>query len=218
LQERRFRRVGGTQELEADVRFIAATNRHLEEMVKTGAFREDFFFRINVISVRLPALRERVEDVPILAEQFVRRFAERMGRPVRGIAMDAMRLLIAYRWPGNVRELENVMERGVALEQSAELTVESLPPHLSESSSGSPSAVEVLPAAGFNLETHLQQIAETGRRGASEGRGPARHHLPAVPLPGQEVPAEVVPKPVSYRRASDIGRHYKLHSGPPYEV
>ena len=158
LQERRFRRVGGTQELEADVRFIAATNRNLEEMVRTGAFREDFFFRINVISVRLPALRERVEDVPILAEQFVRRFAERMGRPVRGIALDAMRLLIAYRWPGNVRELENVMERGVALEQSAELTVESLPPHLSEASGGGTHAVEAIPASGFNLETHLQQI------------------------------------------------------------
>ena len=83
LQERRFRRVGGTQELEADVRFIAATNRNLEEMVRTGSFREDFFFRINVISVRLPALRERAEDIPILAEQFVQRFSERMGRPVR---------------------------------------------------------------------------------------------------------------------------------------
>ena len=158
LQERRFRRVGGTQELEADVRFIAATNRNLEEMVRTTAFREDFFFRINVISVRLPALRERAEDIPILAEQFVRRFAERMGRPVRGIAAEAMRLLMAYRWPGNVRELENVMERGVALEQSAELTVESLPPHLSEASGGGTHAVEAIPASGFNLETHLQQI------------------------------------------------------------
>ena len=158
LQERRFRRVGGTQELEADVRFIAATNRNLEEMVRTNAFREDFFFRINVISVRLPALRERAEDIPILAEQFVGRFAERMGRPVRGIAVDAMRLLVAYRWPGNVRELENVMERGVALEQSAELTVESLPPHLSEASGGGSHAVEAIPASGFNLETHLQQI------------------------------------------------------------
>ncbi len=158
LQERRFRRVGGTQELEADVRFIAATNRNLEEMVRSNAFREDFFFRINVISVRLPALRERAEDIPILAEQFVRRFAERMGRPVRGIAAEAMRLLMAYRWPGNVRELENVMERGVALEQSAELTVESLPPHLSEASGGGTHAVEAIPASGFNLETHLQQI------------------------------------------------------------
>ncbi len=158
LQERRFRRVGGTQELEADVRFIAATNRNLDEMVRTNAFREDFFFRINVISVRLPALRERAEDIPILAEQFVGRFAERMGRPVRGIAAEAMRLLMAYRWPGNVRELENVMERGVALEQSAELTVESLPPHLSEASGGGAHAVEAIPASGFNLETHLQQI------------------------------------------------------------
>jgi two-component system response regulator PilR (NtrC family) len=159
LQERRFRRVGGTQELEADVRFIAATNRNLEEMVRAGTFREDFFFRINVISVRLPALRERAEDVPILAEQFVHRFAERMARPVRSISAETMRLLMAYRWPGNVRELENVMERGVALEQSAELTAESLPPHLREAPGGGGShAVEAIPASGFNLETHLQQI------------------------------------------------------------
>ena len=158
LQERRFRRVGGTQELEADVRFIAATNRNLEEMVKNSTFREDFFFRINVISVRLPALRERAEDIPILAKQFVRRFADRMNRPVRSISDDTMRLLTAYRWPGNVRELENVMERGVALEQSAELTADSLPPHLRESSGGSSQVVEAIPASGFNLETHLQQI------------------------------------------------------------
>ncbi|MGD9905820.1 MAG: sigma-54-dependent transcriptional regulator [Vicinamibacterales bacterium] len=160
LQERRFRRVGGTQELEADVRFIAATNRNLEEMVRSGTFREDFFFRINVISVQLPALRERAEDIPILAEQFLQRFAERMGRPVRGIGGDTMRLLMAYRWPGNVRELENVMERGVALEQSAELTPESLPPHLRETpaAAGGPAAVEAIPPTGFNLEAHLQQI------------------------------------------------------------
>jgi two-component system, NtrC family, response regulator PilR len=159
LQERRFRRVGGTQELEADVRFIAATNRNLEEMVRTGRFREDFFFRINVISVRLPALRERAEDIPILAEQFVQRFSDRMGRPVRAISAETMRLLSAYRWPGNVRELENVIERGVALEQAAELSADCLPPHLRQmpGSSGAP-AVDAIPAAGFNLETHLQQI------------------------------------------------------------
>jgi two-component system response regulator PilR (NtrC family) len=158
LQERRFRRVGGTQELEADVRFIAATNRNLEEMVRTASFREDFFFRINVISVRLPALRERAEDIPILAEQFVHRFAERMGRPVQAINADTMCLLMAYRWPGNVRELENVMERGVALEQSAELCADSLPPHLREAPPGGAAPIEAIPAAGFNLEAHLQQI------------------------------------------------------------
>jgi transcriptional regulator with PAS, ATPase and Fis domain len=161
LQERKFRRVGGTQELEADVRFIAATNRNLEEMVRAGSFREDFFFRINVISVRLPALRERAEDIPILAEQFLRRFAERMGRPVQGIAAETMRLLLGYRWPGNVRELENVMERGVALEQTAELSPDSLPPHLMDQAGATPAtaaALEAIPAAGFNLETHLQQI------------------------------------------------------------
>jgi two-component system response regulator PilR (NtrC family) len=160
LQERRFRRVGGTQELEADVRFIAATNRNLEEMVRTGTFREDFFFRINVISVRLPALRERAEDIPILAEQFLHRFADRMGRHVQSITAETVQRLIVYRWPGNVRELENVMERGVALEQTAELTPESLPPHIADGTSAASgsAAVENLPASGFNLEAHLQQI------------------------------------------------------------
>ncbi len=130
-------------------------------MVRTGAFREDFFFRINVISVRLPALRERAEDIPILAEQFLRRFAERMGRHVQAIAPETMRLLVSYRWPGNVRELENVMERGVALEQTGEMMPDSLPPHLAEGLSGGASAapaVDAIPGAGFNLETHLQQI------------------------------------------------------------
>ena len=160
LQERRFRRVGGTQELEADVRFIAATNRNLEEMVRTGSFREDFFFRINVISVRLPALRERAEDIPILAEQFVQRFAGADGPSgARDFRRRRCGCSSAYRWPGNVRELENVIERGVALEQSAELSADCLPPHLRETpgSSGAP-AVDAIPAAGFNLETHLQQI------------------------------------------------------------
>ncbi|MEZ5292142.1 MAG: sigma-54 dependent transcriptional regulator [Vicinamibacterales bacterium] len=158
LQERRFRRVGGTQELEADVRFIAATNRNLEEMVRNGGFREDFFFRINVISVRLPALRERVDDIPILAEQFLHRFSDRMGRPVRSISADTMRLLAGYRWPGNVRELENVMERGVALEQSAVLTPDSLPPHLAEPSRPAVPAMDEAIPETFNLEEYLQQI------------------------------------------------------------
>jgi len=141
-------------------RFDAAPYRNLGEKVKTGDFREGFFFRINGISVRLPALRERAADIPILAEQFLRRFAERMGRPVQTIAPETMRLLVSYRWPGNVRELENVMERGVALEQTAELLPDSLPPHLADAPAGSSGAapVDSIPAAGFNLETHLQQI------------------------------------------------------------
>ena len=165
LQERRFRRVGGTQELEADVRFIAATNRNLDEMVRQGSFREDFYFRINVISIRLPALRERPEDIGELAEHFLGRFSTRMGRPMRGISDKARERLLAYHWPGNVRELENVIERSVALESAGELTPESLPPHLLEPqepalAAGGPAAggATSLPDAGFNLEEHLQQI------------------------------------------------------------
>ena len=200
LQERRFRRVGGTQELEADVRFIAATNRNLEEMVRTGHFREDFFFRINVISVRLPALRERAEDIPILAEQFVQRFAERMNRPVRAISDETMRLLMAYRWPGNVRELENVMERGVALEQSAALCADSLPPHLREAPPSWRGADRGHPGGGLqprgapaaDRADAPRARLEAGRGRAGQGRRFARDHVPAVPLPGQEIPAQVV--------------------------
>jgi two-component system response regulator PilR (NtrC family) len=162
LQERRFRRVGGTQEVEANVRFIAATNRNLDEMVRQGSFREDFYFRINVISIRLPALRERPDDIEELAEHFLVRFAARMGRPMRGISPDARELLLAYHWPGNVRELENVIERGVALESAGELTPDCLPPHLLEPQAPAAGAAGLgaggIPDAGFNLEEHLQEI------------------------------------------------------------
>ncbi len=127
LQERRFRRLGGTDEVEADIRIIAATNRDLAKMVAEGTFREDLFYRINVIPVRLPALRERAEDIPLLAEHFVGRFAAQMGKPITGVSGAAMACLQAYAWPGNIRELENALERAVALERSPSILVESLP-------------------------------------------------------------------------------------------
>lgn len=171
LQERRVRRVGGTQETAVDVRFIAATNRHLEDMVRQGTFREDLYFRINVVGIRLPALRERPEDVEELAAHFLARFAARMGRVMTGIAPEARERLRAYRWPGNVRELENVIERGVALEQGTELSLASLPPALvvpgdtagaEARAAGTPpqgvgpSRVSIAP--GFDLEAHLQDV------------------------------------------------------------
>lgn len=113
LQERRFYRVGGTEEVQVDVRIIAATNKNLAQEVQQGRFREDLYYRLNVIEIRLPALRERREDVPLLAEHFVHRISSELGRDVHGIAPAALRVLIAHDWPGNVRELENVIERAI---------------------------------------------------------------------------------------------------------
>lgn len=113
LQERRFYRVGGTQEVEVDVRVIAATNKDLSEEVKQGRFREDLYYRLNVIEIRIPPLRERREDIPLLAEHFVQRISSELNKEISGLTGAALKLLIAYDWPGNVRELENVIERAI---------------------------------------------------------------------------------------------------------
>jgi two-component system, NtrC family, response regulator PilR len=172
LQERKYRRLGGTEEVEADIRVIAATNRDLAKMVSDGTFREDLFYRINVIPIRLPALRERVEDIPLLAEHFVGRFASQMGKTVTGISGAALACLKAYAWPGNIRELENAMERAVALERTPSILVDSLPEQLRGGTSGVPAtaaAAESFPDNGFDLEQHVQHlereyIAEALRR------------------------------------------------------
>jgi two-component system, NtrC family, response regulator PilR len=127
LQERRFRRVGGTEEVQVDIRVIAATNQDLQKMVAESRFREDLYYRINVIHVHLPALRERREDVPLLAEHFLAKYSEGIEKPVRSISHDALEALSAHDWPGNVRELENAIERAVALEQTQVVLRESLP-------------------------------------------------------------------------------------------
>jgi DNA-binding NtrC family response regulator len=122
LQERRFYRVGGAEEVSVDVRVIAATNKNLEEKVQQGAFRDDLFYRLNVIEIRIPPLRERREDIPLLAEHFVERIASELGKDISGISADALKLLINYDWPGNVRELENVIERAIVTSRNGTLT------------------------------------------------------------------------------------------------
>jgi two-component system, NtrC family, response regulator PilR len=188
LQERKFRRVGGTEEVDADIRIIAATNRDLGRMVAEGQFREDLFYRINVIPVRLPSLRERVGDVPLLADHFVGKFAEQMKKAISGISRPALDCLQAHAWPGNVRELENAIERAVALERSAMILPESLPEALrggaasvplpasapmptatAAPAAAPPPASQQLPDKGFDLEQHVQHlereyIAEALRR------------------------------------------------------
>src|SRR4029077_5102757 len=116
LQERRFRRGGGLEEMQAEFRGIAATNQDLARAVAEGRFREDLFYRINVIPIVLPPLRDRREDIPLLADHFLAKYAEQMQKPVTNISRPAMDLLMRHDWPGNIRELENVLERAVALE------------------------------------------------------------------------------------------------------
>src|SRR6202022_4448981 len=128
LQERRFRRVGGLEELQADIRVIAATNQDLAKLIADGRFREDLYYRINVIPIALPPLRERREDIPLLAEHFLAKYNGQMEKTITGVSRQAMQLLTAHDWPGNIRELENVLERAVALEATPMILVESLPP------------------------------------------------------------------------------------------
>jgi two-component system response regulator PilR (NtrC family) len=127
LQERRLRPLGGTSEIPVDVRVIAATNRDLHAGIRDGIFREDLYYRIAVITIHLPALRERAEDIRILAEFFLRNYAEKSGKKITGISPEAMRRLESYNWPGNVRQLENAIESAVALETESEIQPERLP-------------------------------------------------------------------------------------------
>src|ERR1022692_3973794 len=127
LQDRRFMHLGGIQEIQVDVRIIAATNIDLRHMVREGRFREDLFYRLNVITVELPPLRQRKEDIPLLVEFFLKKYAEENGRPAPRITPEALRPLMAYSWPGNVRELENVIERAVVLSSGPEISMDLLP-------------------------------------------------------------------------------------------
>ena len=169
LQERKFRRVGGTDEITANIRIIAATNRDLQQRVKEGKFREDLFYRINVIPVGLPPLRDRREDIPLLAEHFVPKLSEQMGKTIRGVSKDSLDCMQRYHWPGNVRELENVIERAIALEQTPMILPDSLPGHIagngdrrgelaSAAANETPAADGVLPDTEFDLEQHVQEI------------------------------------------------------------
>jgi two-component system, NtrC family, response regulator PilR len=160
LQERRFRRVGGLEEVTADIRVVAATNQDLDKAVAEGRFREDLFYRINVIPIALPPLRERREDIPLLAEHFLAKYAEQMEKAIAGVSREAMDLLMHHDWPGNIRELENAIERAVALEGTPAILPDSLPATIrGESPRGATApAVEPLPESGFDLEAHVQGI------------------------------------------------------------
>jgi two-component system response regulator PilR (NtrC family) len=160
LQERKVRRVGGTEEIDADIRIIAATNRDLARSVSEGAFREDLYYRINVIPIHLPPLRERREDITPLAEHFVAKYRDQMGKAVTGLTPEALQWLEAAEWPGNVRQLENVIERAVALERSPLIQVTSLPSEQGPKAPGkngtAASDPAALPENGLDLPRHLE--------------------------------------------------------------
>ncbi len=163
LQEGRVRPLGSTEEVPVDVRVISATNKHLEKEIAEGRFREDLYYRISVIPIHLPPLRERREDIPLLVRSFLERFRRTMEKPVEGVDPEAMRLLEAYDWPGNVRELENTIERCVALESSANISAAVLPEKITGTarSSASPEAGgngrPRVPPEGLDLHTLLRE-------------------------------------------------------------
>jgi transcriptional regulator with GAF, ATPase, and Fis domain len=153
LQEHEFERLGGTRTLRVDVRLIAATNRNLQTMVANGQFREDLYYRLNVVSIEMPALRERKEDIQQLAMFFLRRFAGELKKRVDGLGMDAQKLLMRYNWPGNIRELENAIERAVLLTEGPQLSsIDLALGELSTQSSGDASPVVKIPPTGIALE------------------------------------------------------------------
>jgi len=159
LQDREFKRVGGTEDIKVDVRIISATNKDLEEAVREKRFREDLFYRLNVIQIKLPPLRERREDIPLLSNHFLKKYSEELNKNISAISPDALRILLNYEYPGNVRELQNIVERAVALETSQELSAENLSSYLDEQlpSKKKYSDLEI-PNEGIDLERMVEEL------------------------------------------------------------
>ncbi|HTU33555.1 MAG TPA: sigma-54 dependent transcriptional regulator [Candidatus Acidoferrum sp.] len=188
LQEGKVRPVGSTEESDVDVRVIAATNKNLEEEIAAERFREDLYYRLSVIPIHLPSLRERPEDIPLLTREFLERFAKSMNKKVQSIEPEAMRRLEVYDWPGNVRELENTIERAVALETSSAVSVAALPDrirnhytqtvaqaHSNGHSNGNGHGNGVMiPQEGLNLEEHISNMERSYLLAALERSGGVR--------------------------------------------
>lgn len=162
IQEGEFVRVGGTQPVKVDVRIVAATNRDLQQEVKEGRFRDDLYYRLHVVQLKLPPLRERHGDVPLLAAHFLRRFAEENKREIEGFSPEALRALESYAWPGNVRELENAIERAVVLSRGSRIEVEDLPETVREAieTEGSAPGRSILIPIGMPMEEIERKVIE----------------------------------------------------------
>jgi DNA-binding NtrC family response regulator len=152
LQERKIRRVGGTHELSVDVRVIAATNRDLRAMVADGRFRDDLYYRINVLSIDVPPLRERREDIPVLIDYFLKKHTKNTSRLITGLTPETKKLMIDYSWPGNVRQLESAIERAILLAESDKITLEDLPTEVRQDVGPAAEGAFKLPAEGINFE------------------------------------------------------------------
>jgi len=166
LQDKKIRRVGGTEEIPVDVRIIAATNQNLKKKIDEGKFREDLFYRLNVISFEMPPLRKKKEDLPLLVSHFLKKYCDKMGIKTKRIAPEVMNVFESYHWPGNVRELENVIERVVAIEERNVITRESLPEELLSPHKKPDTGYLFEP--GFKLEDHLDEITKNYIRQARQ--------------------------------------------------
>lgn len=181
LQEGKVRPVGSTEEADVDVRVITATNKDLAKEIAEGRFREDLFYRLSVIPIHLPPLRERREDIPLLVRHFLEQFRNTTGKNIEGVEPKAMERLEAYDWPGNVRELENTIERAVALETSKRISLEGLPErillyyqnHFAEGNHGE-SPAQLIPEGGVDLAGHISEIERAYLLGALECAGGIR--------------------------------------------
>jgi two-component system response regulator PilR (NtrC family) len=187
LQEGKVRPIGSTEETDVDVRVIAATNKDLAKEIAEGRFREDLYYRLSVIPVHVPPLRERSEDIPLLAREFLGRFATSMSKKIEGLEPEAMRLLEVYNWPGNVRELENTIERAVALESGNRISVEALPDRIqnhSQTVTSEPghngNGATSLPEGGLNLEDHIQKLERSYLLAALERSGGVRTQAASI--------------------------------------
>ena len=173
LQEREIRRVGGKGNIPIDVRIIAATNRDLEVAVREGKFRADLFYRLNIVKLTLPPLRDRISDIPLLAEHFLGKHGEKGVPPVREVTREAMRLMMRYPWPGNIRELSSVVERAVVLAEGGKIRPEELPRELREEASAVPAKAFDLPPQGVDFEKVEEQLLRQAveRSGGIHARG-----------------------------------------------
>lgn len=161
LQEKEIRRIGGREDIKVDVRVVAATNRKLATAIKQGTFREDLFYRLNVVSIHVPPLRDRTTDIPELIEHFLKKYAASSGKAVRGLTEGALQALLVYHWPGNVRELESVIERAVLLCDGGRVDVEDLPAEVRTRATLLDKMDFDLPADGFSLEEFERRLLET---------------------------------------------------------
>jgi len=158
IQEKEFRRVGDIKASLTDIRIIAATNKDLEEAIKQGSFREDLYYRLNVIQIKLPPLRERKDDIPSLASSFLKKYNNEIGKDIKHISSEALELLLHYEFPGNIRELENIIERAVALEKNDVILPESLPAKVRKPSEMIPCIGMEIPTNGLNMEGVMDEM------------------------------------------------------------